>query len=100
MIFEIVLTEGAIKNNYLNLRGHLAKFSIKHIGTDDMRKKGQPLKLDLGGGEFFETDVCGRHQRFRNRSAMRVLNVRNKLQPGDKLTVEKYSEDHWKVYRS
>ncbi|WP_137165618.1 hypothetical protein [Salinimonas lutimaris] len=99
MKIEIALTEGAIKNNYINLRGHLTKFSNKHIGSDDLRIKGKPLQLDIGGGDVFETDVCGKHQRFRNRTAMRILNVRNNLQPRDILIVERYLDDHWKVYR-
>lgn len=98
MKLQIVLTDGAIRNNYINLRGHLDKFADRYIGADTNRR-GQYLKLDIGGGETFESDVCGKHHRFRNRSALRALNNRHNFESGDKLVIEQLSECHWTVLK-
>ncbi|GGF84183.1 hypothetical protein [Alteromonas lipolytica] len=97
MKIQIVLTDGAIRNSYINLRGHLDKFADRFIGAADMTRKGQYLKLDVGSGVSFETDVCGKHQRFRNRSVLKVLNDRFNFVAGDVLVIEQLTEGNWKV---
>lgn len=99
MKFQIELTDGAIKNNYINLRAHFDKFSNCYLSCATTNKHGKKLKLDLGGNEIIETDVCSKHKRFRNRIALKILNARHEFEIGDKLTIEQCSSEIWKVYK-
>jgi hypothetical protein len=99
MKFQIELTNGAIKNNYINLRGHLNKFLDRHLSFGQNNIHGQPLMLDLGGGEIIETDVCSKYHRFRDRTALKILNMRHDFEIGDTLTIEQCSPATWKVYK-
>jgi hypothetical protein len=99
MKFQIELTNGAIKNSYINLRGHLDKFLDCQLSCAQTNKQGQTLKLDLGGGHIIETDVCSKYKRFRNRTALNILNMRHDFEIGDKLTIEQCSPEIWKVYK-
>lgn len=99
MKFQVELTNGAIKNSYINLKDHFDKFSDCHLSCKQTNRHGQRLKLDLGGGEIIETDVCIKYKRFRNRTALKILNARHQFEIGDKLIIDQCSSDVWKVYK-
>tara|TARA_B100000700_G_scaffold307948_1_gene385023 strand:- start:28 stop:330 length:303 start_codon:yes stop_codon:yes gene_type:complete len=93
----ITLTQGAIKNGYINLRGNLDKFESRYIGASGEDQHGHMLLLDIGDGETFGSDVCSTYHRFRNRTALKALLQKYGVKAGDTISLEKLSTSHWSI---
>ena len=95
---RIRLSDGAIRNSYLTLRGHLDFFPPTSIGGNTAANAGESVTLEVEGfDEPVRTDINGPKQRFRDRAAWSRLFAEQKLEQGDVLEITKLDSDNYRV---
>jgi hypothetical protein len=96
----ITLTEGSLKNSYINVRNHLGFFPADAVGPTNSRDgEGKMLTVRFDGlpGPV-ETDITGApHGDFRRRGPTRQFFAHHDLKPGEKIAIEKHSGYEYRV---
>jgi hypothetical protein len=96
----ITLTAGSINNNYIVVRDHLGFFPSGAVGEANAADgEGEMLTLHYDGlPEPDQTDIAGGpHLDFRRRAAIGKFFEHHKLQPGDKIAIEKQSDHEYRI---
>ncbi|MEX0776133.1 MAG: ASCH domain-containing protein [Phycisphaeraceae bacterium] len=59
--FDVVLTAGALRNNYVRVPPREHRFPDAHYGGKTQKEAGKPLRLILPGGDWVDTDIVRPH---------------------------------------
>jgi hypothetical protein len=96
----ITLTEGSLNHNYILLGNHLGFFPANAVGSSNARDgEGAMLTVHFDGlpGPV-KTDIAGgTHNFFRCRTPISEFFAHHDLQPGEKIAIEKQSDDEYRV---
>ena len=61
VMFEVTLTDGALKNGYVRITKRTHEFAARHYGGATQAEAGEPITLLLPGGDVVETDIVSNH---------------------------------------
>jgi hypothetical protein len=88
MTAMIKLTGGNVRNNHVYLTKVMNMFPDKFVGGSNKNLKAKEmLKLDVGNGKVFETDIAGDKKIFRSRGALKAFFENYAVVEGDELTL-------------
>lgn len=97
-IGSVVLTEGNIRNNHINLRGLLDRFPADAIGGGNAaREAPRALAIDWGGDAPAMTDIDGTRKIFRARGWIRSFFQGTGARPGDRVCFEQTGPHAYRV---
>ena len=96
-IRKTTLTEGGIKNGYVNIKP-LDEFWPEECIGGNVDRAEKHLIVDFTGVGRLATDISGRHKNFRSASAQVKEFVRtHKLKPGDPLEIVRVARYEYRV---
>lgn len=81
VMFEVVLSAGAIKNHYLRIARSVHAFDARHYGGRTLADAGEPIALTMPDGTRIATDIVS-NQMVRWRG-WRPWYAAHRMQPGD-----------------
>ncbi|MEX2213143.1 MAG: ASCH domain-containing protein [Phycisphaeraceae bacterium] len=61
VMFEVMLTAGALKNHYLRIAKKTHEFAARHYGGKTQAEAGEPITLILPDGGTVATDIVSNH---------------------------------------
>ena len=97
----IALTAGSLNNSYIKVGKQLGFFPESALGSADSHKgEGDKLTVHFDGfPDPVMTDISGApHYDFRRaRGRIRQFFTHHDLKPGDKIVIEKQSDDEYRV---
>jgi hypothetical protein len=94
--FEVVLTDGGIRNGYVRLNGAMDELPADSVGGRTAKQAATPLTLHLPGDIELTTDINGPQKMFRTRR-WRKWFVEQNAQPGDRLQFEPFGLGEYEV---
>ncbi len=88
MTATIKLTGGNIRNSHVYLTKVMSMFPDRFIGGSNKSQIAKEmLKLDVGNGKVFETDIAGDKKIFRSREALKAFFENFDVVEGDELSL-------------
>lgn len=98
LIGETKVTEGSLKNNYINLRTFFHKFPSDAIGGSSKAEPAARLIIvDWDGAYPVETDIEGNHKFFRSRTLVRRFFEDTGAEVGDVVLVSETAPYHYSL---
>ena len=98
MSVEIKLTGGNIRNNHIYLTKVMSLFPDCYIGgSKKADMANSTLKLDVGNGKYFDTDIAGDKKIFRTREGLRAFFEHFDLTEGDSVILSTATKGNYKL---
>lgn len=93
--FEVTLTAGAIRNQYLRIGRRTHTFAAKHYGGETGGEPGAPITLELPGGEQLVTDLTPTG--MLRRRGLGGLFAAHRVSPGDRARFVEIATGRYRV---
>jgi len=93
--FEVTLTAGAIRNQYLRIGRRTHAFPAKHYGGERAGDAGAPITLELPGGEQLVSDLTPTG--MLRRRGFGVVFAAHRVEPGDRARFVELAPDRYCV---
>ena len=96
----IPITQGSLEHSYIRLANYLGFFPTDAVSPSNGNDvKGKLLTLHFAGlPQPVKTDIDGTHNFFRNRRCIREFFAYHQVEPGEKVAIEKQSEDEYEYH--
>lgn len=99
IVGRAIISQGNINNNHIYLRSFFTAFPIDAVGGSNADQAApRTITVEWGGYAPAVTDLDGKKMFFRKRSWVREFFDRNRVEPGDTVTVEEVGSYRYRVF--